>query len=262
MSTNLLQNGVDTLSIMHLEKIGQTAILRFTGMKNPIGPKLVKTLGASLEELKNDEGTTALLLTGTGERFFSLGLELPVLLEMSQEEFRKFFFEFNQLCLEIYTFPKPTVVALNGHAVAGGCVLALCFDHRFARKGKLILGLNEVKLGVPVPFLAASILRQVVGEQNGREIMETGEFVDAKRALEMRLVDRMLPSGELLSGAVEFAGKLGALGGPAFRVMKENRTEAVVSQFLERREEMARLFLECWFSREGQARLQEALEHF
>lgn len=77
--------------------------------------------------------------------------------------------------LALYTLPKPVVAAITGHAIAGGCILALCCDYRFISEGRKLMGLNEVKLGVPVPYLADRVLHALVGTRYAREIIESGE---------------------------------------------------------------------------------------
>ena len=109
---------------------------------------------------------------------------------------------FNQVCMELYTMPKPTVAAVTGHAIAGGCILALCCDYRFAAEGRKLMGLNEIRLGVPVPYLADCVLRQIVGARNAREIMETGEFYLPEQSLQIGMIDRVLPLEKVVADSI------------------------------------------------------------
>jgi enoyl-CoA hydratase/carnithine racemase len=166
------------------------------------------------------------------------------------------------VCLRLYTFPKPTVAAITGHAVAGGCILALCCDYRLIAEGKKLMGLNEIKLGVPVPYLADCVLQGIVGTRCARDMMDTGEFYVPADALRMGLVDAVFPVGDVLPKAVEKARLLGAWPPPAFALIKRNRVEQIEQRVMARREEKERLFVDCWYSEEARQRLKEAIEKF
>jgi len=166
------------------------------------------------------------------------------------------------VCLSLYTLPKPTVAALTGHAVAGGCILALCCDYRFIAEGKKLMGLNEIKLSVPVPYLADCALQSIVGTRYARDMMDTGEFYGPADSLRMGLVDEVLPVEDVMARAVEKAGLLGACPRQAYALIKQNRVEQVEQRVLAEREEKERLFVDCWYSDEARRRLKEAIEKF
>ena len=166
------------------------------------------------------------------------------------------------MCLSLYTLPKPTVAAITGHAVAGGCILALCCDYRFIAEGKRLMGLNEIKLGVPVPYLADCVLQSIVGTRNARDMMDTGDFYAPADLARLGLVDEVLPAGDVMPKAIEKAQRLGAWPSPAFALIKRNRVEQIEQRVLARREEKERLFVDGWYSDEARRRLKEATEKF
>jgi enoyl-CoA hydratase/carnithine racemase len=212
--------------------------------------------------VKRNPEIQGLVLSSANEKIFSLGFNLPVLFPQSREDFQAFFQAFNRFCLDLYTLPKPTAAALTGHAVAGGCILAISCDLRFIAEGKKSMGLNEVKLGVPVPYVTDRILHQIVGTRKAREILESGDFYPPPVLLEMGLVDRILPAGEVLPQAVEKIAALGSLPPTAFAEIKKNRTEKVMEQILRHREEKDKIFLDLWYAPETRERLKKAMESF
>ena len=242
----------DTVAIVKLNR----------GVTNVLDMELVNELGQLLEKIEHDSNVSALVLGSSNDKFLSIGFDIPRLFELPREGFQTFFSEFNRVCLSLYTLPKPTIAAITGHAVAGGCILALCCDYRFIAEGRKLMGLNEIKLGVPVPYLVDCVLRYTVGTRYAREIMDTREFYGPADSLRMGLVDAVLPGGEVMARAVERAGLLGAWPREAFALIKLNRVEDIEQRVLARREEKERLFVDCWYSDEARQRLREAIEKF
>jgi len=229
------------------------------GVTNAISGELLKELGNSLEEIKNDPEIAALVLTSANEKFFSAGFDLPELYPQEVSGFKEFFHLFNRICLDLYTLPRPTVAALTGHAIAGGFILASCCDYRFMAQGKKLCGLNEIQIGVPVPYIADLILRQLVGDRAATELMYTGALVPAEKALEIRFLDALVSPEELLKEAVSKARTLGRLPRAAFQTIKTNRTAEIAALGRLELEEDIQTFLKMWYSEEARERLKEAL---
>jgi enoyl-CoA hydratase/carnithine racemase len=232
------------------------------GVINALNLELVNRLTEVLGSAKEDAGTQGLVLSSANEKFFSIGFDIPQLVELEQKDFAFFYRAFNRLCLDLYRFPKPTAAAITGHATAGGCILALCCDYRFIAEGKKLMGLNEIKLGVPVPYLAGCILGSVAGIRYARDIIESGDFYRPEQSLAMGLVDQVLPLAQVRDSAREKIKSLGSLSPQAYALIKRNRVETLESQFLAHREEKETLFLACWYSAEARQRLKEAAEKF
>jgi enoyl-CoA hydratase/carnithine racemase len=232
------------------------------GVTNALNLELCNELGETLHKIQDDPDTHGVVLGSANDKFFSIGFDIPSLFPLPRADFETFYRTFNQVCLMLYTLPKPTVAAITGHAIAGGCVVALCCDYRFIAEGKKLMGLNEVKLGVPVPYLADSVLRTLVGVQSAREMMEMGEFYPPEKALHMGLVDRVLPLEQVLSESMERAGAIGSLPADALAGIKRNRVEGVEADVVARQEEKAQSFMDCWYSTEARERLREAMGKF
>jgi len=138
-------------------------------------------LAGIIEKIKHDANVKGIVLTSSNEKFFSIGFDIPGLFEFSKEDLSNFYRSFNQLSIALNTLPKPTIAAITGHAIAGGCILALCCDYRFIAEGRKLMGPNEIKLGVPIPYPADCILRSLVGTRNAREITDNGDFYEPEK---------------------------------------------------------------------------------
>jgi enoyl-CoA hydratase/carnithine racemase len=251
------------MDMIGVETRDQVAIVRLDRpITNAINMQLVGELAEALEGVKQDGDVHGLVLRSSNDKFFSIGFDIPQLFDLTREDFRSFYQAFNRMCLDLYTLPKPTVGAITGHAIAGGCILALCCDYRFIAQGRKLMGLNEIKLGVPVPYVADCVLRHLVGVRNGRDAMDSGEFYGPEELSRMGLVDQVWPLEQVLPQAVEKAGLLGALPQQAFAMIKRNRVEVVEAQVRARLEERERFFVERWYADETRGRLREAMEKF
>jgi enoyl-CoA hydratase/carnithine racemase len=251
------------MDMICVEYRDQVAIVKLgRPVTNAINLQLVHELAETLEGVKHNGDVHSLVLASSNDKFFSIGFDIPQLFDLTREDFRSFYQAFNRMCLDLYTLPKPTVVAITGHAIAGGCILALCCDYRFIAQGRKLMGLNEIRLGVPVPYVADCVLRHLVGVRHARDIMDTGEFHGPEELLRMGVVDQVWPLEQVLPQAVEKAGLLGALTQQAFAMIKRNRVEVVEAQVLARLEERERFFVERWYSDEARGLLREAMEKF
>lgn len=245
-----------------VEYSDKVAILKLNrSVTNALNLQLVEELGETLREVRHNPDVHSLVLAGS-KKFFSIGFDIPQLFGLAQEDFCSFYRAFNRMCLDLYTLPKPTIAAITGHAIAGGCILALCCDYRFIAGGRKLMGLNEIRLGVPVPYLADCVLRQIVGVRNAREITDEGEFYRPEESLQMGLVDRVLPLEQVRPEAIEKARSLGSLPQAAFALIKHNRVESVEAQVRTHWEEREQSFVERWYSDEARQRLREAMERF
>jgi len=238
------------------------AIVEMDHGKNPLGPEMVAELSKIVSDLATDGDVRGLVLTSTHERFFSIGLDIPNLIDMSREEFAGFLETYNSMCLDLYTLPFPTIAAVNGHATAGGCILALCCDQRYMAEGRSIMGVNEVKLGVPVPYHADRILHDIIGSRNAMKMMMSGDFYPPHRLLDLGVVDRIVPLDDLVTAAVGRVRELGSSPHEAFAIIKANRTVPAIANIAERRGEKDREFVELWYSDTVRERLMEVMEKF
>ena len=229
---------------------------------NALSFALIEELTQALVATVSDETTRAIVLTSSNEKFFSIGFDIPELFELDEPEMLRFYRAANDLFLQLYSCERPTVAALTGHAIAGGCILALCCDRRVSAAGRKLMGLNEIKLGVPVPYLANRIVCELAGVGPARDLLELGEFHEAARSRELGLVDQIVPLEETRSAALDLAAKLGAMPSQAYATIKQHRIERVTQQFKKGRKARERAFIDCWFSDEARTRLAAAKQTF
>jgi len=173
------------VKLIYTEFRDEVAVLKLNrGVTNALNLQLVSQLAENLQTVRDDSDVQGLVLSSFNEKFFSIGFDIPELIKLTIDDFRVFYQVYNRICVDLYTLPKPTIAAITGHAIAGGCILALCCDYRFIAEGRKLMGLNEIKLGIPVPYPGDCILQHVVGTRNAREIMGTGEFYDPEVLLQ------------------------------------------------------------------------------
>lgn len=251
---------METITVEQHDAIAVVKLNR--SVTNAINLQLIGELADSLQAVQRDPAVRGLVLSSASDKFFSIGLDIPTLFDLTRQDFTAFCLAYSRVCLDLYTLLKPTVAALTGHATAGGCIVALCCDYRFIAQGRKLIGLNEIKLGVPVPYLADCILRQLVGVRNARDIMDTGEFYTPEQSLALGMVDKVLPLDQLLPQSIDKAATLGALPPEAFAIIKRNRIEAVEQELVAHEEEQVRSFVECWYLDQTRERLKEAIKRF
>jgi enoyl-CoA hydratase/carnithine racemase len=208
-----------------IEAQGDVAVVRMTnGVTNAINPELIEDLTISLETVQKD--FRGMILAGS-TKFFAIGFDVPILLKLDRLGMIDFFNRFNQLTLDLYTLPMPTACAVTGHAIGGGNILALTGDYRFMAEGKKRIGLNEVQLGVPVPYLADLILRQIVGDRTATQMLYTGAMMPVDAAQKVGLVDEVAPEEDLEKKAIEKISSLAKFSRQGFSAIKANRTDSI-----------------------------------
>ena len=250
----------DLIRVEHHDKV---AILKLNhDITNALNLRLVNQFAENLKKVRDNSDVHSLVLASSNEKFFSIGFDIPKLFRLTRKDFKVFYQAFNRVCMNLYALSKPTVAAITGHAIAGGCIIALCCDYRFIAEGRKLMGLNEIKLGVPVPYPGDCILRHIVGTRNAKEIMSTGEFYHPEESLRLGMVNQVLPLEQVLPKSIEKAELLGTLPHKAFRAIKRNRIETVEAQILAHLPEKEQSFLECWHSDEARERLKKAMKRF
>ena len=243
-----------------IEAQGEVAVVRMTnGITNVINPELIEDLTRTLEVVKKE--FRGMVLAGN-TKFFVIGFDVPTLLKLDRPGMVDFFHSFNQLTLDLYTLAMPTACAVKGHAIGGGNILALTGDYRFMAEGKKRIGLNEVQLGIPVPYLADLILRQLVGDRTATQMLYSGALMPATEAIEVGLVDETAPEESLEQKAIEKIAGLSKYPQDGFAAIKANRTDSIRASYQAGFEKKNAQFIDCWFSKDVQALLFKAAEKF
>lgn len=207
---------------------GSTAILTIcrADKRNALSRALIAELSQAFTVVRDDERVRAVILTGDGPAFCA-GMDLAELretLQASEEIIWTDAVHLASLFELIYRFPKLTIAAINGHAVAGGCGLVTVCDLAVSVPSAKF-GYPEVRRGLVAAIVMPHLLRHV-GERAARQMLLTGELVSANDAQQMRLINEVVPPEELLKTALAWASQ-GTLGGPrAIAVTKQ-----LLSQF-------------------------------
>ena len=243
-----------------LEDKGPVAVLRLAnGVTNAIGPRLVEELSAEIASARSR--CRGLVLAGNS-KFFSIGLDVPNLLVLDRKGMADFWNRFEDLVLALYTLPIPTACAICGHATGGGAILALACDFRFVADGKKLMALNEVKIGLPVPYLADLMLRQIVADRVAVEMEFCSAFLGPNEAKAAGLVDLVCDETAVETAASEKMRELAALPPTAFALTKQHRTRQIPVRFNAVREDLNRAFMDCWFAPATQTLLKQAAQKF
>ncbi len=237
-----------------IERAGDVHVVTMaSNAVNAMDDDFLSDLQAAIAELQSAE-PLPVVLTGTGA-CFSAGLNILTLYEYDRTTLANLVERFGQTMLAWFSFPRPTVAALNGHAIAGGCVLALACDLRIASSGNFRLGLNEVQVGVPFPGVALEIARCALPPERIRELMLMGALYAPAEALRHGLVDEVVEPDQLLSRAVAVARTLGADSLEAYATLKAQLLAAATTRIAESRERIDREFLDVWFSDAGRRQM-------
>jgi len=246
-----------------MDIVEKVAVVRMDSSTiNPISFELIGEMADAIKKVRDDEDITGLVLASANDKFFSIGFDLPNIIDIPDDELRRFYRLFDRLCLDLYSLPKPTISAITGHAIAGGCILALCTDQRIIADGRRLMGLNEIDLGLPVPSTTWCILKDLVGGRTARTIVKTGQLYGPDDCLRMGLVDTVAPVEAVLPKAMEAVKALGAKPGEDLVAMKRQRTGPVEKEARAMFEQNEKDFLACWRSEEGRKRLRKALDAF
>ncbi|MGD8741079.1 MAG: enoyl-CoA hydratase/isomerase family protein [Desulfobacterales bacterium] len=248
------------MSKVNLEAHDAIAVLRLNnGVTNAISPELVDDLSETIKQIKNE--FKGMVLAG-GDKFFCIGLDLPNLLQLDRPDMTEFYGRFIQAVFDLYTLPMPTACAIDGHATAGGAIFSISLDFRFVSSGRRFIGFNEVKIGLPIPYLVDLMLRQIVGDRSATELMFSGEFVEPEEALRIGLVDEVVAPEDLEEKAVAKISEMAALPACGLTIIKNNRIEAVTARYQDKRGADPDWFLDCWFNPAVQELLSEAAKKF
>jgi enoyl-CoA hydratase len=222
---------------------------------NAMNDDFFSDLQAAIAELQSAEALPV-VLTGQG-RCFCAGLDLRQLYELDRVTLARFVDRLDETVLAWFSLPRPTVAALNGHAIAGGCVLALACDVRVIVDRGTTIGMNEVQVGVPFPAVALAVTRHALSPSHAREILLMGALYAPEDGRARGLVDELVPAAALMTRATELARSIAPNSLEAYATVKAHLLRPTVAALEETQDEVNRQFLDVWFSEGGRRRLAE-----
>jgi enoyl-CoA hydratase/carnithine racemase len=221
---------------------------------NALSPDLLAEIGAQIEKAPR-EGAQALVLSGS-EGLFTGGLDVPLLLGLDRDAMVATLELFFNAMKALAHSELPVAAAITGHSPAGGAVLSLFCDWRVMAEGPFLIGLNEVRVGIPMPLLVADTLARVVGPRRAEELCQTGRMLAPEEALSVGLVDRVVPVPEVVPSAVGWCRELTELPDHALRLTRETvRRDLIDIVDRSRDHDVAQLTRE-WFRPEVQEPLK------
>jgi enoyl-CoA hydratase len=214
---------------------------------NALDPELLAEAGPFLEELRSAE-PGAIVITGR-DGFFSAGADLKVVPGLDAEGQRAMVDGINRLFAGWYSFPRPVVCAVNGHAIAGGMILALCGDYRVgSTEGKL--GLTELRAGIPYPSNAMAVVKAELTPATARTLVLRAELIDPSLALELGALDELVEPQQVVPRAVEVAEAMAALPRAAYPIVKRQLRGETMDQLAAVLEGRADPVAQGWVSSE------------
>ena len=205
--------------MIHREDRNNLTVLRMEhGKVSALDLEMLLEFSARLEDLRRDK-PGAVVLTGTGSSF-SAGVDLYRVLQGERDYLDRFLPALDAALRDLFQFPRPIVAAVNGHAIAGGCVLACACDYRMMAEGNGRIGVTELLVGVPFPALPLEIIRRCVATQHLQTIVYTGRTYLPPEALSVGLVDELVPPEKLFDRACEVASRFAKISPRAFELTK------------------------------------------
>jgi enoyl-CoA hydratase/carnithine racemase len=215
---------------------------------NALSPDLLQLLAAEVR-CSPDRGARALVLSG-GEGIFSGGLDVPVLMELDRGGFAQALEDFFDAIEALAASPIPVAAAITGHSPAGGAVLALCCDQRVMAEGEFAIGLNEVRIGIPVPRIVAELAIRAAGVRVGESLCVSGRLLSPEQALELGFVDALATAGEVVTAARQWCEQIIAVPEHALAGTRSVLRRDLVEKIREHREDDARHLTDMWFQPE------------
>lgn len=207
---------------------GDVAVLRIAhGKANALDLELCNALTAELEAYRQS-AAKALVVTGTGT-VFSAGVDLLRTLNEGTPYRRSFFLALSRVFETLFALHKPVVAAVNGHAIAGGCIIACAADYRVMAREPGRIGIPELLVGVPFPVVPLEIVRFAVGTR-AQALINRGATFPPDEALAHGLVDAVVDPEKLDEGALAAARSLAAIPATAFALTKRQLREPALER--------------------------------
>ncbi|HXW55494.1 MAG TPA: enoyl-CoA hydratase-related protein [Candidatus Cybelea sp.] len=174
---------------------------------NALNRRTMEELGDALNAARGDDSVRVLILTGSGDKAFIAGADINELAERTPVDGKEFSLYGQEIIHRLETLGKPSIAAINGFALGGGCEMALACTMRLASRNAK-LGQPEVKLGILPGYGGTQRLARLCGKGVAHELILTGEMIGAEEALRMGLVNRVTEPAELLPAAESIARQI------------------------------------------------------
>jgi enoyl-CoA hydratase len=235
--------------MIHREERGDITVLRMEhGKVNAMDIELCEAFSSELDELLK-RNVRSVVLTSKGSTF-SAGVDLLRLINGGPEYIERFMPALTDALLKLFEFPRPVIAAMNGHAVAGGFILACACDVRIMVDGNGRLGMPELLVGVPLPAIALEVLRFAVPAPYLAQLAYCGRTVTPTEALRIGMVEELVPENQLLGHAFRTANQMAAIPEKPFEMTKRELRAPFIERFKTERSKIDAEVLATWCSPE------------
>lgn len=221
-----------------IELVDGCAVVRMnTNKVNVQNDKFFADLHQAFDRLEKEFAEFPVVLTGHGDTF-SAGIDFQYSFEIfgsgSSEKVREWYKNYRETNLRIFKYPRPTVAAINGHAIAGGLITALDCDFRIAARKPAKFGLNEVPIGIPMPAAYVEIIKYTLGDKVGALTTLRGELYDVEQADKLGFFHEVVAPDQLMATATRYARCITPDCNTAYAMSKKALQDSVLRQIDER----------------------------
>ena len=221
-----------------IDVVKRCAVVRMnTNKVNVQNDQFFADLHGAFDSLERDFAELPVVLTGQGDTF-SAGIDFQYSFGIfgsgSQDKIRDWYRAYRATNLRIFKYPRPTVAAVNGHAIAGGLITALDCDFRIAARKPAKFGLNEVPIGIPMPAAYVEIIKYSLGDQVGALATLRGKLYSLEEAERLNFFHEVVEPDRLLDVAIDYATCIAPDCNTAYAMSKKALQDGVLRQIDER----------------------------
>jgi len=244
-----------------LQQIEHDGVLELNLARPPANALDVELIAALRGEVAaaTKSGAPGIVLSGA-PGMFSGGLDVPSLLQESRPTIEQTWRDFYDLMRSLATSPVPIAAAVTGHSPAGGAVLAIMCDYRVMARGEFKIGLNEVRVGLPLPPVIFHVLSAIVGSRQAERLGVGGLLIGASEAAEVGLVDELVDPGEVVARAIAWCRERATLPPIAMATTRRMARRRFEKVFAETDEGEIIAVADAWFAEETQSTMKALVE--
>lgn len=226
---------------------------------NAMEPDFLHDIAACFHKIEADSSVGAVVVHGTGGTF-SAGMDLKLAAELDADGSDRIVQAFNAAFAAVYGLMKPVIAAVNGHAIAGGMVLALCCDYRIGVDRDGLFGLTEVRVGVPFPEVAYNVIADQLPPDTLRKMIQFGQNMSPAQALSCGALDELVAPDLVLERAIGKATECLAIPPRGYADVKHQLRGAVISRNAELVEQGQDGYLGRWLDDDARQAARDMLE--
>jgi len=224
------------------DKTGFATVTLNRAPVNSLNLELLSAISKSLDDLLNNK-SRGMILTSSSNTVFSAGLDIMEMYKPEQNRMREFWSTLQDVWLKLYGSPFPTAAAINGHAPAGGCLLAMCCEYRVMLPNYTI-GLNETKLGIVAPKWFMSTMKNTISARDAESALTLGTLFNSEEALRIGLIDEIAADkADALSKSEAFLNRFKTIPPMARALTKQTLRIKEIQELEDNRSQDVELFV-------------------